>query len=185
MAENNYTNIQIYKKKRTLNIGVILFGVIFIYLIITILTYVTGRRVSVYEVREGSILKDTAYTGIVLRQEELITADSDGYINYFTTEGSKVGSKTNVYSLSQDKLDLDSSESESAVSETDTELTAEEQASLIQKTRSFTESYRPEQYRKNNDEMSAAVSFNEAQETSNDEAQAPEAGSGFFNGLFR
>lgn len=146
MAENNYTNIQIYKKKRTLNIGVILFGVIFIYLIITILTYVTSRRVSVYEVREGSILKDTAYTGIVLRQEELITADSDGYINYFTTEGSKVGSKTNVYSLSQDKLDLDSSEYEDSVSETDSELTAEEQASIIQKTRSFTESYRPEQY---------------------------------------
>ena len=33
--------------------------------------------------------------------------------------------------------------------------------------------------------MSAAESLNEAQETSNDEAQAPEAGSGFFNGLFR
>ena len=45
--------------------------------------------------------------------------------------------------------------------------------------------YRPEQYRKNNDEMSAAESLNEAQETSNDEAKAPEAGSGFFNGLFR
>ena len=45
--------------------------------------------------------------------------------------------------------------------------------------------YRPEQYRKNNDEMSAAEASNEAQETSNDEAQAPEAGSGFFNGLFR
>ena len=45
--------------------------------------------------------------------------------------------------------------------------------------------YRPEQYRKNNDEMSAAESRNEAQETSNVEAQAPEAGSGFFNGLFR
>ncbi|MDO4311849.1 MAG: HlyD family efflux transporter periplasmic adaptor subunit, partial [Eubacteriales bacterium] len=148
MAGNDLTNIQIYQKKRHINIGVILFGVIFIYLIITILAYVTSRRVSVYEVREGSILKDTAYTGIVLRQEEIVTANTEGYINYFVTEGSKVGKKSNVYSISKDRLDLDSAgtEEENTDEQTDKELTAEEQASIIQKAQSFTDSYRPEQY---------------------------------------
>lgn len=146
MASNDYTNIQIYRRKRSTNIGVILFGIIFIYLVITILTYATSKHVSVYEVREGEILKDTAYTGIVLRQEKIVNADADGYINYFVTEGSKVGSKTNVYSLSATKLDLDVEEENSTEAEASTELTAEEQASIIQKAQNFSESYRPEQY---------------------------------------
>lgn len=50
--------------------------------------------------------------------------------------------------------------------------------------------YRPEIYRKNNDEMSAAEPLNDAQEAPNDGAQAaPEAQNpeenGFFNGIFR
>ena len=107
MAGNELTNIQIYQRKRSFNIGVILFGVIFIYLVITVLAYITGRRVSVYEVREGSILKDTAYTGIVLREEVVVTSDTEGYVNYFAMESTKVGKKTNIYSLSTDKLELD------------------------------------------------------------------------------
>ena len=107
MADKNLTNIQIYQRKTKYNIGVILFGIIFIYLVITILAYVTNKKVSIYEVREGSILKDNAYTGLVLRDEQIVKADSDGYVNYFVTEGSKVGSKTNVYSISQNKLGLD------------------------------------------------------------------------------
>ena len=103
MADKNLTNIQIYQRKTKYNIGVILFGIIFIYLVITILAYVTNKKVSIYEVREGSILKDNAYTGLVLRDEQIVKADSDGYVNYFVTEGSKVGSKTNVYSISQNK----------------------------------------------------------------------------------
>ncbi|MDD6231880.1 MAG: HlyD family efflux transporter periplasmic adaptor subunit, partial [Frisingicoccus sp.] len=87
MAKNNLTNIQLYQKKKKINIGLILFGVIFIYLIITILAYITSKHVSIYEVREGSILKDTSFTGIIIRDEEVIKSDSEGYINYFITEG--------------------------------------------------------------------------------------------------
>lgn len=76
LADKNLTNIQIYQRKTKYNIGVILFGIIFIYLVITILAYVTNKKVSVYEVREGSILKDNAYTGLVLRDEQIVKADS-------------------------------------------------------------------------------------------------------------
>lgn len=148
MAGNELTNIQIYQKRHNINIGVILFGVIFIYLVFTILAYLTGRHVSTYEVREGSILKDTAYTGIVIRQEEVVTSDTEGYINYFAMEGSKVGTKTNVYSLSLDKLNLDNmgAEADGSLEEADMELTAEDQSFILQKAQSFSDSFRPEQY---------------------------------------
>ena len=149
MAGNELTNIQIYQRKRSFNIGVILFGVIFIYLVITVLAYITGRRVSVYEVREGSILKDTAYTGIVLREEVVVTSDTEGYVNYFAMESTKVGKKTNIYSLSTDKLELDNQGIETGeVSEeiTETELTAEDQSFILQKAQAFSDSFREEQY---------------------------------------
>ncbi len=149
MAGNDLANIQIYQKKRRWNVGVVLFGIIFIYLVVTVLIYVTGRRVSVYEVREGSILKDTAYKGIVLREEEVVASEAEGYINYFAIEGSKVGKKTDVYTLSPNKLDIDSMEMGTEGTSTeagDAELTAETKASILQKTQSFSDSFRPEQY---------------------------------------
>ena len=61
MAGNNHSsNIKVYQKKRHLNIGIVIFGVIFIYLIVTVLMYLTEKHISVYEVREGSILRDTS-----------------------------------------------------------------------------------------------------------------------------
>ena len=97
MAAKKTTNITVYRKKNHVNIGIIVFGAIFVYLIVLVLLYLTDRHVSAYEVREGSILKDTAYTGLVVRSETIVNAEESGYVNYFATEGSKVGAKTNVY----------------------------------------------------------------------------------------
>ena len=72
---------------------------VFIYLLVTVLMYLTSKHISAYEVREGSILKDNAYTGLAIRNEEVVTAEQSGYINYFVSEASKVGAKTKVYSL--------------------------------------------------------------------------------------
>ena len=66
------TNIEVYRKKWHFNIGIFIFGVIFIYLAATVLLYLTGNHVSIYEVREGSIQKDTAYTGLILREETVV-----------------------------------------------------------------------------------------------------------------
>ena len=56
MAANiTSSNIKVYQKKKHLNIGIVIFGVIFIYLLVTVLMYLTAKHISVYEVREGSI----------------------------------------------------------------------------------------------------------------------------------
>ena len=76
------SNIRTYRKKKYINIGLIIFGIIFLYLIITIVLYLTAPRITPYEVREGSILKDNAYTGIAIRNEVVVNSDYGGYINY-------------------------------------------------------------------------------------------------------
>lgn len=141
MSGNELSNIHVFRKKKHINIGLIIFGVIFIYLIATVLMYLTNQPVSVYEVREGSILRDTAYTGFVIREEEVITSEASGYVNYFASEGSKVGAKTQVYSVSPEKLKFKESEADETQ-----ELTAEEQASLLIKTQAFSENFNEEQF---------------------------------------
>ena len=61
-----------FQNRKNMNIGIIMFGIIFIYLIATIIMYITAPHVTVYEVRQGSILKDNAYTGLAIREDEVI-----------------------------------------------------------------------------------------------------------------
>ena len=56
-------------------------------------------------------------------------------------EGSKVGAKTRVYTLSDKKLELTSNTNEESL-----ELTSEEQNSILMKTQSFSENFREEQF---------------------------------------
>ena len=72
-------SIKKYKNRRQINLGIFLFAIVFIYLIVTVILYFTGDTISVYEVREGSIVRDNSYTGLILRQETAVTAEGSGY----------------------------------------------------------------------------------------------------------
>lgn len=141
MAEKKLAHIQAYRNKKHMNIGLAIFGIIFVYLVVTILLYLTGTHVSAYEVREGSILRDNAYTGFVLRNEVVVQAEADGYVNYFALEGSKVGVKTRVYALSDQKLDFSD-----AVSEESRKLSSEEQAAMLVRMQAFSEGFQDEHF---------------------------------------
>lgn len=141
MAARGTSNVTAFRKKWNINIGVFIFGVVFIYLAVTVLMYLTGKHVSAYEVREGSILKDNAYTGFIVRQETVIPAEADGYVNYFAPEGCKAGAKTYVYSLSSSPLDLPDSDSGGHE-----ELSSEEQEALLIKTQDFAENFSGENF---------------------------------------
>lgn len=144
MAENNdVISLQHYKKKSHWNIGLFLFGVIFVYLTVTIITYLTKDRVAVYEVRQGSILKDTDYTGIVLREEKLVFSEQDGYVNYFLEEGQKAAYNNNIYTLTPQKLP----EAESTDAEENYTLSSDEWNSILTRAQAFNENYRSEDFR--------------------------------------
>ena len=138
MTENKkIVSIKKYRKKENLNVGVILFGVVFIYLIVMIIMFFAKDKTTVYEVREGSILKDNSYTGLILREETVIYADNNGYVNYFYESGKKVPFGYNVYLLTHDEIlnDTDEDTNEEVV------LNAENWNSLLLKVQSFNESF--------------------------------------------
>lgn len=139
--KNNLMTIQVYRRKWHLNIGVVIFGIIFIYLAVTVLLYLTESHVSAYEVREGSILRDNAYTGLILRNEVVVQAEADGYVNYFAPESSKAGVKSKIYTLSDMELDLSDDGADG-----ERKLSPEEQSAVLMRIQSFGESFHEEQF---------------------------------------
>lgn len=88
-----------YRRPLKINIGMIVFGIILLYLIFNIFFYLTKKHISVYEVQQGTIVTNHTYRGLIVRSEEIVTSASNGYVNYYLQDASKAGVKTPVYSL--------------------------------------------------------------------------------------
>ena len=100
MAKRNQKIIR-YRKSFNLNIGMLIFAVIFFYLVFNVYTYMTKEKVQFYEVADGSIVDDKSYTGLILRQESVQYADSAGTINYYVREGKRASVGTCIYSIDE------------------------------------------------------------------------------------
>ena len=100
MAGNN-GKIRQYRKPLNINLGIIIFSVIFIYIIICVFLYFTQKQIQPYEVRTGSLSVDSVYRGIALREETVVSSTDSGYINYYAREGERVGSGKLVCSVDE------------------------------------------------------------------------------------
>ena len=130
-------NIRKYKGKRELNIGIFLFVIVLFYLIVTLVLYLSEDTPSVYEVREGSIVKDTSYTGLIIRDEQDIKSEGSGYIYYYFNDNSKIKAGANVYALVPSRLETGSSDSAKA----STSVNSEVQTSITHRIENFNDSF--------------------------------------------
>lgn len=86
---------------RRINFISIIFIVIIIYLIAIAIQYSTKEKVKVYEVIEGSLATDNNFTGIILRNEEVIKSDSDGFMKCYVRNGDVIGVNQSLYALDE------------------------------------------------------------------------------------
>lgn len=93
--------IRHYRHPMNLNVGMIIFAIIFIYLTFSVYTYMKKEKVQFYEVVEGNIVNDHQYTGIILRDERVEQTDRAGYINYYVREGKRAAIGTRIYSIDE------------------------------------------------------------------------------------
>ena len=80
-----------YRRRIHINIGVVVFAFVLIYFLIYLVSYITANHIAVYEVQKGKIVCNTAYTGLILRSEEVSYAETGGDINYYKKEKDKAG----------------------------------------------------------------------------------------------
>ncbi|MDF2510268.1 MAG: hypothetical protein K0S04_134 [Herbinix sp.] len=98
---SNQNKVVKFKKRRGINIGIIVFLILFLYVAINVYIYLTKDQLSIYEVHEGTTAVDNKITGIILREEKLVYSKSAGYISYFQREGTKVAKDSSIYSVDE------------------------------------------------------------------------------------
>ncbi|MCD8078090.1 MAG: hypothetical protein LUE63_06920 [Lachnospiraceae bacterium] len=140
MARKNSKVIR-YRRHIHFNIGMIVFLVFFLYLAINVISYMTQGSVQIYEVGEtSSVVQDTTYTGLILREETVYTAPEAGYIHYYLREGTRASVGDIICSVDTNG---EYTELLNSSSDGDSSLSSDELSALKKKLTAFTAAYDP------------------------------------------
>lgn len=103
MARNNNDNENVvrFNKPGKVNIMAVFFCLILIYVIIVAIIYLRTTHVIRYQVVEGSLASSTIYRGFVIRDEQLVTNNNAGYVNFLAREGQRVSVGDMVYMVDE------------------------------------------------------------------------------------
>lgn len=83
------------------SIGKLLCILTLAYFVYGLYSYSNRVEVSYYEVEEGSLVKEHNYTGLILRDEEIVNSEANGYIYFFVADGRKAAKNSPVYSIDE------------------------------------------------------------------------------------
>ena len=95
----NTNKIAKYRPPININLGLIIFAVLFVYIIVIVVSYFRSTPITPYEVTLGSLAVNNTYTGIALREETVVPCDYTGYVNYYAREGERVAVNSLVYTV--------------------------------------------------------------------------------------
>lgn len=100
MADNS-NKISKYRRPVNLNIGMVVFAVILVYVVMCVIMYFRTEHIVRYSVQEGSLTSNSIYRGIALRQEKVVTGQDAGYVNYFAREGERTAVGDLIYTVDE------------------------------------------------------------------------------------
>ena len=84
-----------------IDIGMLIFFIILVYILFSVISYVTSDKTEVYEVRMGTLSYNESYRGIAIRQESLVKSAYSGKVNYYNREGDRVKVGGLAYSVDE------------------------------------------------------------------------------------
>lgn len=120
-----------YRRYPFLNIGTLLFGTVFLYMIICLFLYLTDTHITAYEVQRGSISGSYRFHALSLRTESIVNASQSGGVRYYVREGSKTSAGSTVCSINE-------SGSTAPIAYSDFSMTSEEELRMENMLSSFT-----------------------------------------------
>lgn len=85
------------------NIGTLVFGAVFLYMIISLSLYLTQDHISTYQVTAGPLAKNQSYVGVAIRNEEILYSNASGYITYYAGNNTKVKKNGVIYGVGNEK----------------------------------------------------------------------------------
>lgn len=100
----------VIKKMLTYNIATIMFGALFVYMIVTVILYSTSSHVTSYQVTVGPLTKNPVCTALAIREEQIVPAGASGYVEYYAREGMQVRKNGSVYAITNTRKEAKSVE---------------------------------------------------------------------------
>lgn len=90
-----------YKRKRFQGVYLIFAGIL-VYLFVQVANFADNDAVALFEVKTKETMNtNRQYTGIITREEYVYTAEHEGYINFYITNGQKSASGATVYTIDE------------------------------------------------------------------------------------
>lgn len=129
-----------YRKPININIGTIILSLVFLYLGINCLIYITRDKISIYEVAKGEseVVQGISTTAIALRSEKVTTTPTAGYINYYVKEGNRVSVGNTLYTIDENG---DFSDMMESIAQNDATLTSDNIKEVKEDIQKFVMSY--------------------------------------------
>ena len=101
MSKRSKKKVVKYRGFSFFNIGTVLFGIIFVYMIICLGMYLTTVHITSYVVTAGSLSENYRYSALALREETVVTAKQAGTVTYYAREGNKTGVGNVICSINE------------------------------------------------------------------------------------
>lgn len=119
----------------TPNIGTVIFGILFLYIIFSGIFYITASHVKSYRVTVGPLAENNTYTGLAVYRERVCSAETGGYVSYFAAEDEKIQDGGAVYGISSSKRQTIKST-----------VSAKSRSEIQSRVRNFSKSFDPADY---------------------------------------
>lgn len=118
-----------------LNIGIVIYLAVFLYLIVCLILYFTETHITSYQVVSGPLTSNETYTALALREETVVYAAEEGNLRYYIRDGAKTGKNSPVCSIGDTEN-----------TSVQTEITKEQQNRIQKLLSEFAASYDPDRY---------------------------------------
>ncbi len=89
------------RQKRPINIDLVFFGAVAVYICVVCYMGMTSEHIAGYEVTAGVLSVNHTYTGLAIRQESLYQANTSGYVSYYARDGERVSGTALVYTIDE------------------------------------------------------------------------------------
>ncbi len=102
-TDKNKDKIRKFRKHplNRMNLGIPVFGFIFIYVVIMIVLASRKTTIAGYEVQMGSLAKNTTARAVCLRNEMVVKSGNNGYVNFYSHNDQRVSKGALVFSIDE------------------------------------------------------------------------------------
>ncbi len=90
-----------FHKAHHLNLGILVFAFILVYVIVCIILSSKESKIVGYQVKNGTLSENRIYTGIALRDEYPVFSEATGYVSLFVREGERVAYNDTIYAIDE------------------------------------------------------------------------------------